>query len=113
VLADLLRVLAPFAPHIAEELWQQLHAQAGEAWPGSIADAGWPAVNPDYLVEDSFSYPVQVNGKKRFELPLSLDLSPADIEAAVRQAEALQPYTQGTAPKKVIVVPGKIVNVVV
>ncbi|MDR0510667.1 MAG: leucine--tRNA ligase [Rikenellaceae bacterium] len=107
VLRPLVVLLAPFAPHIAEELWERM----GE--DGSVCDARWPEYDGQYLVEDSFDYPVSFNGKLRFKLPLPLGLSAAEIEQAVRADPNTARYTDGREPKKIVVVPGKIINVVV
>ena len=100
-------ILSPYAPHICEEIWEKLgHTE-------SITKASWPAFNEEYLVESAYAYPVSFNGKMRFKLELALDLSPADVEKEVLANEQAQKYLDGKSPKKVIVVPGKIVNVVV
>jgi len=106
VLESMLVLLSPFAPHIAEELWQQLGHK------DSIIDAAWPKHEEKYLEEDSVNYPVQFNGKMRFTLPLPKTMSKEDVEKAVLQNEQTQKYTQGATPKRIIVVPGKIVNIV-
>lgn len=107
VLEQLLIILSPYAPHIAEELWKQTgHEQ-------SITYAAFPEFKEEYLIESSFSYPVSVNGKTRFNYELSLSLSPQEIEKEVLSTEELKKYTEGKTIKKVIVVPNKIVNVVV
>lgn len=108
VLEDLVVVLSPYAPHICEELWEALGYEAG-----SLSYAEYPKFNPAYMVEDEFSYPVSVNGKTRLNLNLSLALEAADIEAAVLASEDVQKYLEGKIPKKVIVVKGRIVNIVV
>lgn len=108
VLEDLVVVLSPYAPHICEELWEALGHE-----PGSLSYAEYPKFNPAYMVEDEFSYPVSVNGKTRLNLNLSLALEAADIEAAVLASEDVQKYLEGKTPKKVIVVKGRIVNIVV
>ena len=79
----------------------------------SITKASFPSFNPDYLVEAEFSYPVSFNGKMRFMLPLPTNMSKEDVEAAVLSNEQSAKYLEGKAPKKVIVVPGRIVNIVV
>ncbi|MBQ7449310.1 MAG: leucine--tRNA ligase [Paludibacteraceae bacterium] len=106
VLEPMLVLLSPFAPHIAEELWQQLGHK------DSIIDAAWPKHEEKYLEEDSVNYPVQFNGKMRFTLPLPKTMSKEDVEKAVLQNEQTLKYTQGATPKRIIVVPGKIVNIV-
>ena len=108
VLEDLVIVLSSYAPHICEELWSLLGHEAG-----SLSFASYPEFNPEYMVEDEFSYPVSVNGKTRLNMNLSLSLEAADIEAAVLGNEEVQKYLEGKAPKKVIVVKGRIVNVVI
>lgn len=105
-LQPLLILLSPYAPHIAEELW---HAIGGE---GSIITATWPECNEAYLVEDSFTYPVSFNGKTRFTIELATDLAPADIEVAVLASPEAERWLEGKTPKKVIVVPKRIVNIV-
>lgn len=107
VLREMVILLSSYAPHIAEELWEKL----GEK--GSVTYAQFPKFNPDFLVESSFEYPVSFNGKMRFKYELPLDLTPADVEKEVMAHELTMKYLEGKAPKKVIVVPGKIVNVVV
>lgn len=107
VLEPLVIALSPFAPHITEELWSALgHTE-------SISKAEFPAINEKYLVDDSFSYPVQVNGKVRFNHTASLQLSPAEVEKEVLSSEEAKKWLEGKTPKKVIVVPKRIVNIVV
>jgi len=106
VLEPLAVLVSPYAPHIAEELWSQLgHTE-------SIATAAFPKFEEKYLIESSKEYPISFNGKMKFTLELSLDLSKDEIEAAVLANEKTQQQLQGREPKKVIVVPGKIVNIV-
>ncbi len=107
VLEQFLIVLAPFAPHICEELWER----AGHA--DSIAKANWPIFEEKHLVEDSKNYPISINGKTRTNLELSLSLSKDQIEEAVLADDEVQKWLDGKSPKKVIVVPGRIVNLVV
>lgn len=106
ILEQLLVLISPYAPHIAEELWQNLGNTT------SIATTAFPKFEEKYLVESAKVYPISFNGKKRFELELPLDMSKEDIEAAVMAHEKTQQQLAGREPKKVIVVPGKIVNVV-
>jgi leucyl-tRNA synthetase len=106
ILEPLLILVSPYAPHIAEELWSQLGHEE------SIAKAPFPRLDESYLVESSKNYPISFNGKTRFTLELSLDLSKEDIEKAVMNHEKTKAQLEGRVPKKVIVVPGKIVNVV-
>ncbi len=106
ILEPLLILISPYAPHIAEELWSKLgHTE-------SISTAPFPVFEEKYLVESSKTYPISFNGKMRFTMELSLDLSKEEIEAAVMAHEKTQAQLQGRTPKKVIVVPGKIVNIV-
>ena len=107
VLEELLALLAPFAPHITEELWKL----CGNT--NSITDAKFPVLNEAYLVEDVHSYPISFNGKMRFLLELPLSLSKDEIEQAVMTSEQAQKWIDGKTPKKVIIVPNKIVNIVV
>ena len=106
ILEPLTVVLSPFAPHIAEELWQLLGHEE------SISFASFPVYNPAFTVEDSVKYPVQFNGKMRFVVELPKSLTPAEVEAAVRADANTEKYLQGAAVRKVIVVPGKIINIV-
>ncbi len=106
ILEPLLILVSPYAPHIAEELWNKLGHNE------SIATASFPIFEEKHLVESTKQYPISFNGKMRFMMELSLDLSKEDIEAAVMAHEKTQQQLDGRTPKKVIVVPGKIVNVV-
>ena len=106
ILEPLLILLSPYAPHIAEELWNQLGNKE------SISTAEFPVFEASHLVESSKNYPISFNGKMRFTMELPMDMSKADIEAAVMANEKTQEQLDGRTPKKVIVVPGKIVNIV-
>jgi len=107
IIEPLVILLSPFAPHISEEIWKNLgHAN-------SITHAEWPVFNLDFLVENSFEYPVSFNGKVRFKINLPADMSKEDVEQAVINHEQTQKYLEGGTPKKMIVVLGRIVNVVV
>ena len=106
ILRPLLILLSPYAPHIAEELW---HAIGEE---GSVVTAEWPELNEAYLVEDNFTYPVSFNGKTRFMLSLPATLTPQEVEAAVLSAPEAEKWLEGKTPRKVIVVPKRIVNIV-
>lgn len=106
ILEPLLIILAPYAPHIAEELWVKLGN------PESITYAVFPKHNDAYLVESNHKYPVSFNGKMRFMLELPADMSKEAVEKEVLANEQAQKYLEGKTPKKVIVIPQKIVNVV-
>ena len=106
ILEPLLILIAPYAPHISEELWERLGNK------NSISTAEFPEFDPSYLVETSKSYPISFNGKMRFTIDLPLDLSREAIEEAVMANKNTQLQLQGRIPKKIIVVPGKIVNIV-
>jgi len=107
ILEDLVVLVSPYAPHLAEELWEKLGHK------GSISHAGFPDFNPQYIAENTFSYPVSFNGKMRFQMELPLDLPAAEVEKAVLVAEESAKWLMGKAPKKIIFVPGKIINVVI
>ena len=107
ILSKLIVVLAPFAPHVCEELWHTL----GQT--GSVCDAQWPAWNEEYLAESTVNYTVSFNGKARFTQPFAVDASSDDIQAAVLADERSAKWLEGKTILKVIVVPKKIVNVVV
>jgi leucyl-tRNA synthetase len=108
ILQDMVIVLSSYAPHICEELWTLLGNPAG-----SLSYAPYPKFNSAYLVEDEFAYPISINGKTKMNLNISLSLEPKDIEAFVLANADVQRYLDGKAPKKVIVVKGRIVNMVV
>lgn len=108
VLEPLVVLISPYAPHLAEELWQKL----GHA-PGSISSASYPEFREVYLVEDTVTYPVAINGKVREQLQFAATATAAEIEAAVRATDILARFADGKEAKKVIVVPGRMVNVVV
>lgn len=107
ILDQLVIMLSPYAPHIAEEVWQRSGNEAG-----TVTTASFPVFNEEYLVESSIEYPVSFNGKMRFKLPLAATLSAKEVEEAVLSSSEAAKYLEGNAPKKVIVVPGKIVNIV-
>ena len=106
ILEPLSVLIAPFAPHIAEELW---HAVGNDT---SVCDAQFPVCNEQYLVEANVKYPVSFNGKVRFTIELPADMSRDDVQSTVLANEQTAKYLDGRQPKKVIVVPGKIVNIV-
>jgi leucyl-tRNA synthetase len=102
----LVQLFHPMMPHLAEECWAALgHATL-------VAQAPWPQLEPDLLIENTITLPVQINGKKRAEVTVPRDAKAAEIEAAVLALDAVKRVLDGKAPKKVIVVPGRIVNVV-
>ncbi|HEY1045429.1 MAG TPA: leucine--tRNA ligase [Bacteroidia bacterium] len=107
ILEPLLIILSPYAPHIAEELWSLCGHNT------SINNAEWPAFNGEYLIENEFNYPISFNGKVRFNLNFALDMDPKAMETEILANEQTSKYLEGKAPKKVIVVKGKIVNIVI
>ncbi|MEI7677202.1 MAG: leucine--tRNA ligase, partial [Bacteroidales bacterium] len=106
ILKELVVLLAPFAPHIAEELWHLL----GEST--TVCDAQWPAFNEEYLKEDVAVYAITFNGKVRFSLEFAAGTSKEEVEKVALAHENSQKYLEGKTPKKIIVVPGKLVNIV-
>ena len=106
ILRDFLVCLAPFAPHIAEELW---HALGNTS---SVCEAQWVVHNEEYLKEDAFPYAISFNGKSRFVIEFSADASNAEIEKTALEHPLSQKWMEGKSPKKVIIVPKKIVNIV-
>ncbi len=107
ILEPLLILLAPFAPHICEELWEKIGNTT------SILDAQFPVLDKSYLVQDSFTYPVAINGKTRTTLDISLEMKAAEIEKMVLENDIVMKWTEGKTPKKFIFVKGKMINVVV
>lgn len=107
ILEPLLILISPYAPHIAEELWQQLGHKE------SICYAAFPECNEAFLVEDSFTYPISFNGKMRLNLELPATLTVPEIEKEVLSREEVQKFLEGKTPKKIIIVPKKIVNFVI
>ncbi|MES2590083.1 MAG: class I tRNA ligase family protein [Bacteroidota bacterium] len=108
ILEQLVILISPYAPHIAEELWVKLGNEAG-----TISYAQFPSFNPEYLVSDAFSYPISFNGKVRFNIEFPVGMDSKEIESQVLAHENTAKYLEGKTPKKMIVVPGRIVNVVV
>ncbi|MFP4059405.1 MAG: leucine--tRNA ligase [Bacteroidales bacterium] len=107
VLEKLLVILSPFAPHITEELWHKL----GNS--GTVNDAKWPAYNENYLIEDTFTYPVSFNGKMRFKIELPADMPKEQVEKEVINHPGAEKWLENKTPKKIIVVPRRIINIVV
>jgi leucyl-tRNA synthetase len=111
-LRDFLILLAPFAPHIAEELWAKLNSPL-ITHHSSLSYAEWPKFDPALLVEDTLEIPVQVNGKLRDVIKVPANADNATLEAAAKASEKVKPFTDGKTIKKVIVVPKKLINIVV
>src|SRR6202163_3353268 len=103
----LVQLFAPMMPPLAEECWASLGHQR------LVAQAPWQQLEPDLLIENTIALPVQINGKKRADVTVARDAKPAEIEAAVLALDAVKKALDGKHAKKVIVVPGRIVNVVV
>ncbi|MEW6135232.1 MAG: leucine--tRNA ligase [Bacteroidota bacterium] len=106
ILEPLVVLISPYAPHIAEELWHQLGHN------GSVAHASLPEYNEKYLIENTFEYSVSFNGKMRFTMAVPVDMPSDEIEKEVLAHEKTQKYLEGKSPKKIIVVPKKIINIV-
>lgn len=106
VLESLVIILSPFAPHIAEELWEKLGHQDG------ISTASYPVFDEAYLVENSHEYPISINGKVRTKISFPVDKDIKEIESDVLANEVVQKWTNGNAPKKIIIVPKRIINIV-
>jgi leucyl-tRNA synthetase len=107
ILQDLVVILSAYAPHICEEIWVLLGNQ-----PGTLSYTPYPKFNAEYLIEDEFAYPISFNGKTKMNLNISLTLEPSAIENFVVSNTDVQKYLDGKTPKKVIVVKGRIVNIV-
>ena len=107
ILEPLAIMISPYAPHLAEELWHQMGHN------DSVVMQQFPEFNESYVVENSFMYPVSINGKKRFDLELPITLSPAEVEKIVVATPEAAKWTEGKSIKKVIVVPKKIINIVI
>jgi len=107
VLEPLVVLIAPFAPHFSEELWEKLGNQAG-----TVTNQSYPEYDETFLIESNFDYPISFNGKMRTKVNLSLQLTAKEVETYVLQLDEIQKWMENKSPKKVIVVPGKIVNIV-
>jgi len=107
-----LQLLAPFAPHLAEELWAKLHSSF-VIRHSSLTYAAWPQFDPAQLVEDTLELPVQINGKLRDVIRVKADASQTDLEAAALAADKVKPFLEGKTVKKIIVVPKRMVNLIV
>jgi leucyl-tRNA synthetase len=108
ILQNLVVILSPYAPHISEELWKLLGNKAG-----TLSYAPFPIFNPEHLIENEFNYPVSINGKTKTSINLALTLEPKEVEEIILKEEAITKYFDGKAPKKVIVVKGRIINIVI
>jgi leucyl-tRNA synthetase len=114
VLKDLLLILSPFAPFTTEFLWQELLVKTPTTAVGeSIVTSEFPKVREELLVENSFEYPIAINGKTKTKITFALDKEILEIEKEVIATEAIQKFLEGKQPKKVIIVKGKMINVVV
>ena len=107
ILEPLVVLLTPYAPHISAELWRQMGNE------GSVLDAPFPKLEEQYLKESSKEYPISINGKVRSSINLSLDAKQPEVEELVLQNEVIQKWLEGKAPKKIIYVPNKMINVVI
>ena len=103
----LAQLMSPFTPHLAEEIWAML---GGE---GLISQAAWPVADPAWLVDETVTLPIQINGKRRSEITVAKDLARAEVEKLALADDAVVRALAGGVPKKLIVVPGRIVNVVI
>jgi leucyl-tRNA synthetase len=106
IIEPLVVLLAPFAPHFSEEIWNALNNK------GSVCDATWPICNEAYLVESVYNYPISFNGKTRFTLELPATYSVDEIQEAVLNHQNSEKWLNGKSPKKCIIIPNKIVNIV-
>jgi leucyl-tRNA synthetase len=104
---DFLLLLAPFAPHLAEELFAKLEPKA----PVALSYMPWPSYDPALLVEDTIEIPISVNGKVRDRITVPTNIAAQELERAALASEKLKPFLEGKMIKKVIVVPGKMVNI--
>ena len=100
-------MLAPFGPHISEELWHRM------GYRDSVCDAKWPDLNEEFLKSDTVNYPIQINGKLRANIELPTETTAAEAEKAALALEQVQKWLEGKPPKKVVFVPGRMINVVV
>ena len=103
----LAQLMSPMTPHLSEELWEKLGEKT------LIAEQSWPQVDETLLIDDTITMPIQINGKRRGQIEVKKDLSPTEIEELALSETAVQKALEGNKPKKVIVVPGRIINVVI
>jgi leucyl-tRNA synthetase len=103
----LAQLMSPMTPHLAEEIWALLGGK------GLVAEAEWPEADPALLVEDRVTLPIQINGKRRSEIVVPKDMPAAEVEKLALADETVARMLDGAQPKKLIVVPGRIVNVVI
>jgi leucyl-tRNA synthetase len=103
----LAQLMAPMTPHLSEDIW------AHQGGTGLITTAPWPVANEKMMVDDSVTLPIQINGKRRGEITVPADMPKDEVEKLAMATQAVQKALDGGTPKKVIVVPGRIVNVVV
>ena len=108
IIEPFLILLSPYAPHIAEELWEKLGHESG-----TISSQAFPVFNPAFIVENDFEYPIQINGKVRATINFAVDKNPKEIETEVLANEVILKWLEGNSPKKVIVVPKRIINIVI
>ena len=106
IISDFTILLSSYAPHIAEEIWEKLGNKT------SITVANFPTVNENYLIEDEVNYPVSFNGKMRFKISIPAEMTKDEVEAEVMNHEKTAHYLDGKSPKKIIVVPKRIINIV-
>ncbi len=103
----LVQLMSPMTPHLSEELWRTLGHE------GLVTGAPWPVADPEMMIDDTVTLPIQVNGKRRSEITVAKDLAKDEVEKLALADAAVQKALDGAAPKKLIVVPGRIVNVVI
>tara|TARA_B100001939_G_scaffold33132_1_gene25761 strand:+ start:190 stop:564 length:375 start_codon:yes stop_codon:yes gene_type:complete len=108
VLEQFVILLAPYAPHFCEELWEKMGNQSGTLYQSSF-----PVFNQEYLIENTYEYPVSFNGKMRFKVELPLSLKKDELQKELEKMDQTIKWLDGKEPKKVIIVPGKIVNFVI
>ena len=117
ILEKLVVILTPYAPHVAEELYHELHGKMedldGNSQPYSVLDAAYPAVEEKYLVESAKNYPIAINGKTRHELNIALDATQQQVEAIVLADDTVKKWLEGNTPKKVVYVKNRMINIVV